>query len=187
MEDENPPARQARRYDPNRRLRIARAAMRVAGRDGVERLSFRAVATEADVPLGSLTYHFADRDELLQTAMTIAREQNATLLAGVLSGFAPHLDLARAMAGLVEELTVRRREQLLLDYEWIFATSRRPGLANANAQWNDQGLALFARYAGPERADAVSILLHGLLFEAVVLGRSFAAADVEPLFRGLLA
>jgi len=180
------PAR-ARRYDPERRLRIARAAMRVVGRGGVAGLSFRAVAVEADVPLGSLTYHFADKDELLQTAMTLAREQSGEMLAALLAGFAPERDLAAAMARLVEELSVHRRGQLVLDYEWIFATSGRPELAEANARWNEEGLALFERYAGPAQAQAASVVLHGLLFEAVALGRRIAAAEAEPLFRAVLA
>ncbi|MGW1284542.1 TetR/AcrR family transcriptional regulator, partial [Streptomyces sp. NPDC002586] len=52
-----------RRHDPERRQRIIDAAIRVVGRDGIAGLSHRSVAAEADVPLGSTTYHFATLEE----------------------------------------------------------------------------------------------------------------------------
>ena len=59
----------ARRYDPERRQRIIDAAIRVAELKGIAALSHRTVAAEADVPLGSTTYHFAGLDELLVAAL----------------------------------------------------------------------------------------------------------------------
>jgi TetR/AcrR family transcriptional regulator, regulator of biofilm formation and stress response len=59
----------ARRHDPGRRDRIIDAAIRVIGAEGIAGLSHRSVAGEADVPLGSTTYHFASLDELLIAAL----------------------------------------------------------------------------------------------------------------------
>lgn len=58
-----------RRYDPDRRQRIIDAAIRVVAGRGIAGLSHRAVAAEADVPLGSTTYHFASLDDLLIAAL----------------------------------------------------------------------------------------------------------------------
>ena len=63
------PERASRRYDPERRRRIIASALEVIARQGVEGASIRLVAKEADVPLGSMTYHFRGRDELLFEAM----------------------------------------------------------------------------------------------------------------------
>ena len=59
----------ARRYDPERRQRIIDAAIRIVELKGIDALSHRTVAAEADVPLGSTTYHFASLDDLLVAAL----------------------------------------------------------------------------------------------------------------------
>ncbi|WP_032796765.1 TetR/AcrR family transcriptional regulator, partial [Streptomyces sp. HCCB10043] len=64
----------ARRYDPERRTRIIDAALTVIAADGMAGLSHRTVAAEADVPLGSTTYHFASLDELLVAALRRCNE-----------------------------------------------------------------------------------------------------------------
>ena len=50
--------RRARRVDPNRRQRIIDACLDVIAERGVAGTSHRIVAEAADVPLGSMTYHF---------------------------------------------------------------------------------------------------------------------------------
>ncbi|GAA3108232.1 hypothetical protein GCM10020254_62710 [Streptomyces goshikiensis] len=68
------PAAGGRRYDPERRQRIIDAAIRVVGAKGIAGLSHRSVAAEADVPLGSTTYHFKTLDELLVAALRQANQ-----------------------------------------------------------------------------------------------------------------
>ncbi|MYX24216.1 TetR family transcriptional regulator, partial [Streptomyces sp. SID8380] len=89
----------ARRYDPDRRQRIIDAAIRVVGRSGIAGLSHRSAAAEADVPLGSTTYHFATLDDLLVAALRQVNENFARLVRdlGVLR--APPAGLAAALAG----------------------------------------------------------------------------------------
>src|SRR5690348_6027543 len=63
-----PAARAPRRYDPERKIRIVDAAIDVVARNGVAGTTMRRIAAEADVPLGSLTYHFTGLDDLLAQA-----------------------------------------------------------------------------------------------------------------------
>ncbi|MYR60896.1 TetR family transcriptional regulator, partial [Streptomyces sp. SID625] len=93
----------ARRHDPGRRQRIIDAAIRVVGAKGIAGLSHRTVAAEADVPLGSTTYHFATLDDLLVAALRQADESFAQAVAarGALSG--PHPDVARELAAAMGE------------------------------------------------------------------------------------
>src|SRR3954465_962 len=51
-----------------RREQILEATLRVIGREGREAVTHRAVAEEAGVPLGSTTYYFDSRDDLLGQA-----------------------------------------------------------------------------------------------------------------------
>lgn len=93
----------ARRYDPERRQRIIDAAIRVAGQKGLAGLSHRSVAAEADVPLGSTTYHFKTLDELMVAALRQANEGFDKVIAsrGGLAG--PRTELAAELAGLLGE------------------------------------------------------------------------------------
>ena len=53
------------------RERILHAVLRVIGTDGVAGVTNRRVAREAEVSLGSITYHFATQHELLREAMLL--------------------------------------------------------------------------------------------------------------------
>ena len=64
------PARAPRRYDPERKSRIIEAAIDVIAEFGVAGTTHRRIAAAADVPLGSLTYHFTGLDDLLGQAFT---------------------------------------------------------------------------------------------------------------------
>ena len=59
-----------RRFDPERRGRIIDAALDVIAEHGVAGASHRKIAARADVPLGSMTYHFSGMEELLREAFT---------------------------------------------------------------------------------------------------------------------
>ena len=52
-----------------RREQILEATLRVIGRSGRQAVTHRAVAEEAGVPLGSTTYYFESRDDLLRQAL----------------------------------------------------------------------------------------------------------------------
>lgn len=62
-----------RRFDPERRDRIIEATLDLISAEGVAGTSHRKVAAVADVPLGSMTYHFAGMDDLLHEAFTRLR------------------------------------------------------------------------------------------------------------------
>lgn len=56
------------RTDPQRRERIIAATLDHIAEEGVAGVSHRKIAMRADVPLGSMTYHFAGIDDLLREA-----------------------------------------------------------------------------------------------------------------------
>jgi DNA-binding transcriptional regulator YbjK len=183
----NDTAPRRRRYDPDRRERIADAAIRVVARDGIDGLTHRAVAREADVPLGSTSYHFADKDGLLHSAVKLAEARNREVLVAILEEHEPAVDLAAALAGLVEELTVRQRVQLLLDYELYLAARRRPELRDIAARWGSALDDVIRLHADALTAQTLAHLLEGVLIQAVVLDRPVTAAEVDPIFRRVTA
>ncbi|MFZ2750431.1 MAG: TetR family transcriptional regulator, partial [Propioniciclava sp.] len=70
MTGPHPTTRRPRRSDPDRRARILTSALDVVAEVGVAGVSHRRVATAADIPLGSMTYHFTGMDALLEEAFT---------------------------------------------------------------------------------------------------------------------
>ena len=87
--------RRPRRHDPGRRDRLIDAALTVIAERGVAGTTHREIARAADVPLGSMTYHFGSLNEVLAEAFT----RHADSVAGV---FDERLATARDLPAAVE-------------------------------------------------------------------------------------
>ncbi|GGT03969.1 TetR/AcrR family transcriptional regulator [Streptomyces cinerochromogenes] len=163
----------ARRHDPERRQRIIDAAIRVVGRDGIAGLSHRTVAAEADVPLGSTTYHFATLEELLVAALRQSNEGFGRVLAELLpQGTGPDglaADLARALG----QWLAGGRTGVELEYELYLAALRRPALRPVAAEWTEGAAALLARRTDPVTARALLALMDGICLQVLLTGGSY--------------
>ena len=122
-----------------RREQILEAALRVIGRSGREAVTHRAVAEEAGVPLGSTTYYFDSRDDLLAEALEhVAAEavRRYARLAGELRSVSSAEELAD---GLLSELiaAAENRTAYIAEYELWLEAGRRPELREAAQSWCD--------------------------------------------------
>ncbi|MEV7285932.1 TetR family transcriptional regulator [Streptomyces sp. NPDC093252] len=158
----------ARRYDPGRRQRIIDAAIRVVGAKGLAGLSHRTVAVEADVPLGSTTYHFATLDELLVAALRQCNESFGALMEARGGLRAPDLDLAAELAALLGEWLAGDRTGVELEYELYLAALRRPALRPVAAAWADGVVASLVRHVDEVTARAVVALMDGLCLQVLL-------------------
>jgi DNA-binding transcriptional regulator YbjK len=180
-----------------RRELILDAALRVIGRDGREAVTHRAVAEEAGVPLGSTTYYFDSRDDLLGQALEHVSAQEVERyrnlgeeLRSVKSG--------RELADrLISELVAAAEDRVayIAEYELWLEAGRRPDLREAAQSWcnAEQGavsLALEALGSSDPRADASLVVaaLDGL--GERVLAReddpAAAAKELNPELRRLI-
>ncbi|WP_432007495.1 TetR/AcrR family transcriptional regulator [Streptomyces parvus] len=199
----------ARRYDPERRTRIIDAALTVIAADGIAGLSHRTVAAEADVPLGSTTYHFASLDELLVAALRRCNENFVQALRS--SGlFAEEGDAGRGEgdagrgegdtgpgaegAGLAEELTrlldrwfAGERGAIELEYELYLAALRRPALRPVAAEWTEEAVALLSRRTDPETARALVALMDGVCLQVLLTGGTFDAPYARVMLERIVA
>ncbi|MFD9611423.1 TetR/AcrR family transcriptional regulator [Streptomyces sp. NPDC059083] len=157
-----------RRYDPGRRERIVDAALTVVGRAGIAGLSHRTVAAEADVPLGSTTYHFASLDELLVAALHKADEGFGRLLREHPALTAPGTGLAAALARLLGEWLGGERARVELEYELYLAALRRPALRPVAAEWTESVVAALAHRTDPVSARATVAVMDGLCLQALL-------------------
>ncbi|MFI1012157.1 TetR/AcrR family transcriptional regulator [Streptomyces sp. NPDC020965] len=163
----------ARRYDPERRQRIIDAALRVVGRDGIGGLSHRTAAAEADVPLGSTTYHFASLDELLIAAL---RQANETFAAAVRDSRAladPDSDLAADLARIMGEWLAAERVRVELEYELYLAALRRPVLRPVAAEWTEGVVAALSRRTDPVTARALVAVMDGICLQVLLTDAAY--------------
>ncbi|MYT71039.1 MULTISPECIES: TetR family transcriptional regulator [unclassified Streptomyces] len=176
----------ARRYDPERRQRIIDAAIRVVGAKGIAGLSHRTVAAEADVPLGSTTYHFTTLDELMVAALRQANEGFAKVVAARGAFQDPKLDLAAELAGLLGEWLAGERVGVELEYELYLAALRRPALRPVAAEWCTELADVLAERTDPVTARALVALLDGISLQVLLTDGAYDAEYAREMLSRLI-
>ncbi|MFD4833041.1 TetR/AcrR family transcriptional regulator [Streptomyces uncialis] len=160
----------ARRYDPERRQRIIDAAIRVVADRGIGGLSHRTVAAEADVPLGSTTYHFSTLDELVVAALRQANENGSAFFAVRLDGGG---DLAADVARAIGEWIARERRWVEVEYELYLAALRRPALRPVAAEWGHGFVERLTARTDPVTAKALVALVDGICLQVLLTGADY--------------
>ncbi|MFJ3583734.1 TetR/AcrR family transcriptional regulator [Streptomyces sp. NPDC090127] len=183
-------AARPRRHDPERRQRIVDAALRVVGARGIAGLSHRTVAAEADVPLGSTTYHFASLDELLVAALRQANEGFGRQLrerAELADLGGPSTDLAPVLARLMGEWIGGERTGVELEYELYLAALRRPALRPVAAEWTEAVTAALARHTDLVTARALVALMDGICLQVLLTDTEYDEEYARAMLTRLLA
>ncbi|MFD9441729.1 TetR/AcrR family transcriptional regulator [Streptomyces sp. NPDC060006] len=176
----------ARRYDPARRQRIIDAAIRVVAAKGIAGLSHRSVAAEADVPLGSTTYHFRTLDELMVAALRQANEGFAQMLAERSSFEDTDADLAGELAAVTGEWLAGDRTGAELEYELYLAALRRPVLRPVAAEWCHDLADRLGRRTDPATARALVALLDGICLQVLLTGVEYDEAYAREMLARMI-
>lgn len=162
------PAARARRHDPDRRARIIDAALDVIAEVGVAGVSHRKIAARADVPLGSMTYHFADMDEILRAgfekfADTIATRYEEWILQ------ARTADQAReAVVGLIHADLLASQRELVLTTELYTLASRKPEFRGLTGAWMARSRRALRRFFDEPTTHMLDALIEGLFIHAAL-------------------
>ncbi|MFE0424637.1 TetR/AcrR family transcriptional regulator [Streptomyces sp. NPDC058953] len=176
----------ARRYDPDRRLRIIDAAIRVVGRDGIAGVSHRSVAAEADVPLGSTTYHFASLDELLIAALRRSNEGFAAAVRNSPAVTDPGSDLPAGLARVLGRWFAGERADAELCYELYLAALRRPALRPVAGEWVEEVVTTLAHRVDRDTARAIAALVDGVSVQVLSTGRAYDESYVREMLRRVI-
>lgn len=150
-----------RRTDPQRRDRIVEAALECIAADGVAGTSHRRVAARADVPLGSMTYHFDGMDDLLEAAFTRFAETIATAFEQRLDGAADAEAVLEALVALVHEDLQRSSAEHVLTYELYTLAARRPQFRALTQAWMQASRRTLQRHLPVEVARRVDAYVEG--------------------------
>jgi DNA-binding transcriptional regulator YbjK len=122
-----------------RREQILEAALRVIGRSGRQAVTHRAVAQEAGVPLGSTTYYFDSRDDLLRQALEHVAASEAERY-GRRAEELRQVKSARQLADrLIDDLVAAAEDRIayIAEYELWLEAGQRPELREAAQSWCD--------------------------------------------------
>jgi len=176
-----------RRKGAARREHIARAAITVVAERGIERLTHRAVAAAAEVPLGSTTYYFRTLDDLLAEALRQSARDDVAELRAWAEGLPADADLAAELAELVLCYLGSWRSRTVVQHELYVAAMHRPALAHVGSEWDDALVELFTSYTDPVTGRLLSALFCGLLLQGVVRESVPSRDEIETIFRRAVA
>jgi DNA-binding transcriptional regulator YbjK len=175
---------------------ILDASVQVFGAGGSVGVTHRAVAKAAGVPLGSTTYYFTDRADLLLQTMAHARMTEAERLTDLVDGFEGELTVDSSADLLTEMFFDKTVADPLYDlalFEMFMEATRNPAVRAETRDWSAMIAALTDRAMPPTdpalpREMAVQIvacLIDGLMLEAVS-NAELGVADLKERLRAVL-
>jgi TetR/AcrR family transcriptional regulator, regulator of biofilm formation and stress response len=185
----------------DRRLLLLETTLEVIGRDGVDAVSHRLIAEKAGVPLGSTTYWFRSREEMLTEALAhFARSETATVAERLEAVASASRDggteaAVDAICRLLAPQLGEGRWRTVAQYALLGEAARRPQLRPVVEEWNEAWWraleALFAALglgAGRLEARMLLAMLDGLLVQQLAApDEDFAETLLRPMLRSWLA
>lgn len=179
--------------DDSVRRRILDATLQVIAGDGLDAVRHRAVADLAGVSLGSTTYHFAGRDDLIEAAFEHYLDEATTFLDGL--GLAPTVGATGAADAIVDYVDRLLRAEfaeegmIQAEYELILYAARSERVAARLVAWEGAQRArveALLRAAGaPRPADGARTLL--ALIRGLEIERLTTRAPIRDLRRRVAA
>ena len=175
--DPTPARRRGERPQGNaRRLLLLQTTLRLIADEGIDAVSHRSVADAAGVPLGSTTYWFSSRQDMLRQALEhFARLEIETLrehLGAVLGRRLSRKRLADEFTDLLAPQLGQARWRTVAQYAFLNEAARQPELESVCREWTvawQQALVeVFASLGTPEpelEARMFLAMLDGLLLE----------------------
>ena len=162
---------------------VIAAAHLVAAESGVANITFRAISKASGIGLGTLSYHYRDRSELILEATKFSKERFFRRFKTALKRAEAPGDVSSALAKVVDYITCSCHEELVVDYDFYLTGLDDPNLRAFCEGWSEETVAMLNDYLPPVSAAAVSYLMEGIFLQSAKLGRRFAVDDLEPVLR----
>lgn len=190
-----PPAARGGRGEVRRR-QILEAAVRVIGTGGLAAVTHRAVAEEAGVPLGSTTYYFKDRDDLVRQTMAHAVEVEAQRMADAVDAVHEEPSVERSVTLLTAIFLDKSVADPLYDlalFEMFLEATRNPSVRAQTREWSELIARIVDRLLPPTTPDVprpvvlqvVAALIDGLMLEAAS-NRELSVPDLSAHLRTVI-
>lgn len=169
--------RATRRYDPERKARIVEAAVEVIAEYGVAGTTHRRIAAAADVPLGSLTYHFSGLDDLLAQAFRRHAERMSRQYEAHFQDVRTREQFVTAATDLIHGLADDDPRDWAVAYELYLAALRDPALRSVTESWMRTSRTVLERFVDPTTARGVDALIEGIVMHKTLSTTGGATRD----------
>jgi DNA-binding transcriptional regulator YbjK len=153
--------RKGKPNDPERRIRILRAALEVIASEGMHAASFRRIAAQAGVPLGSTTYYFSDLETLIVSAFETLRDGFEPRYAAPMRDARTDADIVDALVAATCGSTAPPLEDIRLYEEMHRYGARSPRVADLLRDFQEESLVILRRSLSDGAARAVDALMWG--------------------------
>ncbi|WP_291531442.1 TetR/AcrR family transcriptional regulator [Bifidobacterium sp. UBA4282] len=155
-------ARRARRSDPNRKQRIIDACLDVIAERGVAGTSHRIVAEAADVPLGSMTYHFDGFDDLIFQTFSHYARQAAERFRTRMEQARTRDDACEAIAETIADDLLGTHRDMVINLELYAVAARKPQFRDIMTEWTETVLTSMASFFDPQTAKLLDDVIEGI-------------------------
>ncbi|GAA4258998.1 TetR/AcrR family transcriptional regulator [Dactylosporangium darangshiense] len=170
-----------RRHDPDRKDRIVDAAIGVIAEHGVAGTTHRLIAAAADVPLGSLTYHFNGLEDLRAQAFRRHAERMSVIYEAHFRGVETREQLVEAVTDLIDGDAGASGPDWAIAYELYLAALREPALREITETWMRTSRAVLERYLDPTTARGVDALIEGLVMHKTLSTSPVSRQDIRAI------
>ncbi|AQT80184.1 hypothetical protein B1R94_14325 [Mycolicibacterium litorale] len=176
-----PAPRRARRHDPDRRQRIVDAALQVLATDGVAGITHRAIGTVADVPLGSITYHFANLADIVDVAFETHVARLAERFGARLAGCESADDVIECIVEAVTDDLAAHPNELAVTYELYGDAVRRAQTKRVTQDWMGLAEEALAQHFPRPTARLLDVVVEGLMVHMSIAQQQISKDEVRAL------
>lgn len=171
--------------DPDRKNRILDATLEVIAEHGVYRTTLRRIAARAQVPLGSVTYHFTNLDDVLARAFARLVDHMSAQYRERLENAPSRAEAEAAVVELICGPTYAPKEQMVLLFEMYAYARHNDAVTALTRSWLHTSRESLAPHFSPNTAKALDVLIEGwpmhATFEKSPPEREVVAAAVHAI------
>ncbi|MDR7343191.1 DNA-binding transcriptional regulator YbjK [Pantoea alhagi] len=157
------------RQDPQRRERIAEAALEVIVKYGVAGTTYRKVAAEAAVPLSAVSYYFSSLETLLFAAFNQLSQHISDRFSALIDQARTQQQAIDAVVAIIFGDATSSSRTLLLSYELYAFASRHPPLKPVMLEWMTRSRSALERHFSPAAAVAIDAFIEGMMIHRSVM------------------
>jgi len=157
--------KRVRRYDPARKEKILDKAFEIIARYGVAGVTHRRIAELASVPLGSMTYHFKNMDELLFLVFSRFAQRGADFVNSRMEKAESPDDAIEIFASLMTDSDWVNSQNMAVLYEFYSLATRDPTYRQILTAWSASTRQCLERFFPPGAARAFDVCIEGILLQ----------------------
>lgn len=144
---------------------IIAKAFEVIAENGVAGVTHRKIAAMAEVSLGSMTYHFSGKDELLFTVFSRFVVEGAEFVRSCLASAVTADEAIHILAEALTDGVWANRNNMAVLYEFYSLATREPSYRPILTTWFETVRKSLECLFTPEKARAFDVCLEGILLQ----------------------